>query len=233
MTATLPYPCLCLVTDRSVCPPEQLPARVAAAVAGGVDLVQLRDKELPGGALLALASRLRPVMPPHAHLLVNERADVALAANADGVQLGEAALPTESVRPIIGADALIGRSVHSVAAAVSAAASGADFLLVGTMFATSSHPGAEPAGPDLLRRIAAAGVPLPMIAIGGINAGNAPAVMDAGAHGVAVITSILASPDPAAAARRLKAAITARARPGPRRRAQPQAQAQAQEANAV
>ena len=230
MTATLPYPCLCLVTDRSVCPPEQLPARVAAAVAGGVDLVQLRDKELPGGALLALASRLRQVMPPHARLLVNERADVA-AANADGVQLGEAALPTEAVRPIIGADALIGRSVHSVAGAVSAAASGADFLLVGTMFATRSHPGAEPAGPDLLRRIAAAGVPLPMLAIGGINAGNAPAVMDAGAHGVAVITSILASPDPAAAARRLKAAITARARPGPRRRSQPQAQAQ--EANAV
>ena len=231
MTATLPYPCLCLVTDQSVCPPEQLPARVAAAVAGGVDLVQLRDKELPGGALLALASRLRPVMPPHARLLVNERADVALAANADGVQLGEAALPTESVRPIIGVDALIGRSVHSVAGAVSAAASGADFLLVGTMFATSSHPGAEPAGPDLLRRIAAAGVPLPMLAIGGVNAGNAPAVMDAGAHGVAVITGILASPDPAAAARRLKAAITAGARPGPRRRAQPQAQAQ--EANAV
>ena len=228
MTATLPYPCLCLVTDRSVCPPEQLPARVAAAVAGGVDLVQLRDKELPGGDLLALASHLRQVMPPHARLLVNERADVAAAANADGVQLGEAALPTESVRPIIGADALIGRSVHSVAAAVSAAASGADFLLVGTMFATRSHPGAEPAGPDLLRRIAA-GVPLPIIAIGGINAGNAPAVMDAGAHGVAVITGILASPDPATAARRLKAAITARARPGPRRRSQPQTQ----EANAV
>ena len=233
MTATLPYPCLCLVTDRSVCPPEQLPARVAAAVAGGVDMVQLRDKELPGGDLLALASHLRQVMPPHARLLVNERADVALAANADGVQLGEAALPTESVRPIIGPDALIGRSVHSVAGAVSAAASGADFLLVGTMFATRSHPGAEPAGPDLLRRIAAAGVPLPMIAIGGINAGNAPAVMEAGAHGVAVITSILASPDPTAAARRLKSAITARARPGPRRRAQPQAQAQTQEANAV
>ena len=229
MTATLPYPCLCLVTDRSVCPPEQLLARVAAAVAGGVDLVQLRDKELPGGALLALASRLRQVMPPHARLLVNERADVALAANADGVQLGEAALPTEAVRLIIGVDALIGRSVHSVAGAVSAASSGADFLLVGTMFATRSHPGVEPAGPDLLRRIAAAGVPLPIIAIGGINAGNAPAVMDAGAHGVAVITSILASPDPAAAARRLKAAITARARPGPRRRSQPQPQ----EANAV
>ena len=145
------------------------------------------------------------------------------------MQLGEAALPTESVRPIIGADALIGRSVHSVAGAVSAAASGADFLLVGTMFTTRSHPGAEPAGPDLLRRIAAAGVPLPMIAIGGINAGNAPAVMDAGAHGVAVITSILASPDPAAAARRIKAAITAGARPHPRRRSQPQPQ----EANAV
>ena len=90
MPATLPYPCLCLVTDRAVCPSDELPQRVAAAVAGGVDLVQLRDKEAPGSILLEQAVGLtRRLSQGNSLLLVNERADVALAAGADGVQLGE------------------------------------------------------------------------------------------------------------------------------------------------
>lgn len=205
MPPALPYPCLCLVTDSAVCPPDALTARVAAAVAGGVDLVQFRDKEQPGGPMLAQVARLRSVTRGRALLLVNERADVALAAGADGVQLGEAAMATALVRPIVGAAALIGRSVHSAAAA--AAAAGADFLLVGTMFATRSHPGAEPAGPGLLERIAAAGVSRPLLGIGGVTPDNAGQLMAAGAYGAAVITNILASDDPEAAARRLKSAM--------------------------
>ena len=203
----LPYPGLCLVTDRRVCPPDELPGRVAAAVAGGVDVVQLRDKEMPGAALLELAERLRKVIAGRALLLVNERADVALAARADGVQLGEAALPTAAVRAIMGDASIIGRSVHSAPGACAAAESGADFLLVGTMFATNSHPGEEPSGPELLSRIAAAGITLQMLGIGGVTEDNAGQVIAAGAHGVAVITSILAHDDPRAAAQRLKNAM--------------------------
>lgn len=211
----LPYPCLCLVTAPGICPPDELPARVAAAVAGGVDLVQLRDKDAPAGALYDQAVALRRViqdcpqgpMRRRARLLINDRADVARAAGAAGVQLGETAMPTLPVRALLGADALLGRSVHSVPAAACAAASGADFLLVGTMFPTGSHPGAAPAGPGLLRRIAAAGVSLPRLGIGGVSADNVGLLLAAGAGGCAVITAILAQPDPETAARRLKSAM--------------------------
>ena len=202
---SLPYPSLCLVTDQRVCPANELPGRVQAAVEGGVDIVQLRDKELPGGALLELATSLRAVVAGRALLLINERADVAVASGADGVQLGEAAMDAGIVRRIVGDHAIIGRSVHSVEGAASVA--GADFLLVGTMFATRSHPGEEPSGPDLLGRIRSAGVSVPMLGIGGINPDNAGLVMAAGAHGVAVITNVLGSDDPKLAAERLKSAM--------------------------
>ncbi len=207
MAPALPNPALCLVTDRRVCPPDELPDRVAAAVSGGVDIVQLRDKDEPGSTLLGLAQALRRVTRPPAILLVNERADVALAAGADGVQLGETAMPTEAVRPILPEGCIIGRSVHSVDGALQAQASGADFLLVGTMFATQSHPGEEPSGPGLLERIRAAGVCAPLLAIGGITADNVAQVMRAGANGAAVITAILASADPAHEASRIKSAM--------------------------
>ncbi len=207
MGTALPNPALCLVTDRRVCPPDELPDRITAAIAGGVDIVQLRDKEEPGGALLELAVALREITCGSAILLVNERADVAAASAADGVQLGEAAMPTAAVRPILPDGAIIGRSVHSVDGATEAQASGADFLLVGTMFATRSHTGEEPSGPGLLERIRAAGVGAPLLAIGGITAENVPQVMHAGADGAAVITAVLASADPEREASRIKSAM--------------------------
>ena len=205
MGADLPHPALCLVTDRRVCPPDELPGRVSAAIAGGVDVVQLRDKEEPGGALLELATALREVTCGSAILLVNERADVAAACGADGVQLGEAAMPTGAVRAILREESIIGRSVHSVEGA--SLALDADFLLVGTMFATRSHPGEEPSGPGLLERIRAAGVRTPLLAIGGITADNVAQVMRAGADGAAVITAVLASSDPEREASRIKSAM--------------------------
>ena len=205
MGADLPHPALCLVTDRRVCPPDELPGRVSAAIAGGVDVVQLRDKEEPGGALLELATALREVTCGSAILLVNERADVAAACGADGVQLGEAAMPTGAVRAILSEESIIGRSVHSVEGA--SLALDADFLLVGTMFATRSHPGEEPSGPGLLERIRAAGVRTPLLAIGGITADNVAQVMRAGADGAAVITAVLASSDPEREASRIKSAM--------------------------
>ena len=181
--------------------------RVSAAVSGGVDVVQLRDKELPGAALLELAKELKYAIRGRALLLVNERVDVAVAAQADGVQLGELGLPTDVSRRMLGDAPLIGRSVHSVKGAVDAAQSGVDFLLVGTMFATRSHPGEEPTGPGLLNRIKDAGNTKPMLGIGGITEGNVGQVMSAGAQGIAVITAVLADPNPGAAAERLKSAM--------------------------
>ena len=208
MPPALPRPCLCLVTDRAAIPEGTLPRRVAQAVAGGVDLVQLRAKDLPGGELLSLARQLLEAIDGRAALLVNERVDVAAAVGAAGVQLGEEALPPDAARALLPAGAWIGRSVHSVDGAVAAARQGADFLLVGTMFATPSHPGGAAAGPELLGRIAAV-CPLPLIGIGGITAGNLGAVIDAGASGVAVIRSILAADDPEAAARWVKRELRA------------------------
>ena len=205
MTFTLPKPCLCLVTDRSATSGD-LVERVALAVQGGVDLVQLREKDLSGGQLLRLAESLLKAIGGSASLIVNERADVAVAAGAQGVQLGEDGLPVSAARMTVGSGALVGRSVHSVQAATQAEAEGADFLVVGTMFASRSHPGEAPAGPGLMRQISEK-CRLPLIGIGGITPENAPEVIEAGASGVAVISNILAAPDPKAAAEKLKEAI--------------------------
>jgi thiamine-phosphate pyrophosphorylase len=194
-----------LVTDRTATSGD-LVERVAAAVTGGVDLVQLREKDLPKEELLDLAGSLLEAIDGRAKLIVNERADVALAAGAQGVQLGEDGPPVSEARKILGRDALIGRSVHSVESAAQAEADGADFLVVGTMFASRSHPGEAPAGTGLMRQISD-GSRLPLIGIGGITPENAPEVIGAGASGVAVITNILAARDPKAAAAKLKEAI--------------------------
>ena len=208
LPTTLPWPCLCLVTDRRLVGLETLVSQVAQAVAGGVNLVQLREKDLSGRALLKLASELRAAIGHSALLLINERVDVAAAARADGVQLGEDALPAKAAREILGPEALIGRSVHSEQGAQLAEAEGADFLLVGAMYATSSHPGHEPAGPELIKRIAAS-CSIPLMGIGGINEANLGPILEAGAQGVAVISSILAAPDPEQAARSLSQAMGA------------------------
>ncbi len=168
--------------------------------------MQLRAKELPGGQLLSLASELKAAIGGRAALIVNERVDVAVAAATDGVQLGEEALPVAEARKLLPCGSLIGRSVHSVDGAIRAAAGGADVLVVGTMFSTGSHPGVAPAGPSLMQETALR-CSIPLIGIGGINSSNLAEVVQAGASGVAVIRSILAAPDPQAAAEELKTAL--------------------------
>jgi thiamine-phosphate pyrophosphorylase len=212
LAIALPDPCLCLVTDRHVGDESTLVDRVAQAVTGGVDLVQLREKDLHGAQLLELAQRLRQAIGERALLLINERVDVAAALPAHGAQLGEDAVPVPSARRILGPDKVIGRSVHSVEGAERAVQDGADFLVVGTMFASRSHPGEKPAGPRLMERIAGR-CSLPAIGIGGITAENCQQVIEAGGMGVAVITGILAAQHPEQAAHRLKEAMaTARER---------------------
>ena len=203
----LPEPCLALVTDRHLClPGHTLAVAASAACDGGLDMVQVREKDLPGGALLTLAQELREATRGRALLTINERADVALACEADGVQLGEEALPVEEARRLLGEDALIGRSVHSVAGAVEAEAAGADFLLVGPIFATPSHPESLGAGTALLEQVRRA-VAVPFLAIGGVDASNIEEVARAGASGAAVVRAVLTAPDPAQAVAELRAAF--------------------------
>ena len=211
MPSGLELPCLYLVADTSVVRPDELAPRVSAAVAGGVGLVQLRAKELPGGRMLSLAEELKRAADGQAVLLVNERVDIAIAAAADGVQLGEEALPVAAARKLLPGGALIGRSVHSADGAADASDAGADFLVVGTMFATGSHPGAVPAGPRLMSEVSRflnlSKGNVPLFGIGGITADNLAEVVAAGASGVAVIRSILSAPNPQAAAAELKLAL--------------------------
>ena len=208
MAISLPQPLLCLVTDRTLGEEATMVDRIAAAVAGGVDMVQLREKDLPGGRLLELAREIVSSVENRPLLMVNDRADVALAAGAAGVQLGEEGLPVSTAREILGPHRLVGRSVHSVEGAVEAASQGADMLIVGTMFQTRSHPGAAAVGPVLLSQISQR-CNVPMIGIGGINTTNLGEVLSAGACGVAVISSILTATDPEEAARELKQAMLA------------------------
>lgn len=189
----LAQPSLCLITDPSL---PDLIARMLLALQAGVTMVQLRGHTLSASALYRLGCDLRALCDAHgAILIVNDRVDVALACAADGVQLGVRSLPIQSARQIIGPERIIGASVHSLTEAQQAHAEGADFLLVGTIFASQSHPGEVPAGLPLLRSIREALPTSTLLAIGGITSANAPSVQQAGADGVATISAILHSPD--------------------------------------
>lgn len=208
-------PCLALVTDRRLCQATSLEEAVAQAVEGGANLVQLREKDLPAANLLALAERLRAVTCGRALFLVNDRLDVALACAADGVHLPERDLPVAAARRLAGDRFVIGRSVHSVAEAVRAQEEGADYVQVGAVFASRSHPGQPPVGLDLLEAVAAK-VTIPVLAVGGITAANVGDVIRAGASGAAVISAILGASSPSEAARglvRVMAAVATKARP--------------------
>ena len=203
---SLPSPCLALVTDRSLVGAGALPEIIEQAVSNGVQMVQLREKDLPGGPLLELATAIRNRINGRALFLVNERADVALGSHADGVHLGESGLPIPKVREMMGDGLLIGRSVHSMEAAVQAQAQGADYLICGTIFETRSKPGKRPEGLPLLRAVTQA-VRVPVLGIGGVTRDNAGSVLEAGASGACVVSAILASGTPGDDARSLRAAL--------------------------
>ncbi len=202
-------PSLWLVTDRALCPLDRLPAVVEAVLSGGVDGVQLREKDVPSAELLAAARSLRSVTRGRAALYVNGHVDVALAAGADGIHLGEGVAPTaDEVRRRSGAGFGVGRAAHSPAAAIAAEREGVDVIVLGTIYPSRSHPEGVASGPALVRCVARQ-VRTPIVAIGGLTSANAATVVEAGAHGVAVISALLAAPDPEAAARSLRAAVDA------------------------
>lgn len=197
-------PRLHLITDRRLV--ASLPERAAAALAGlppRTVAVHLREKDLGGRELLALARRLRAACAAAGQLLfVNDRLDVALAAEADGVHLPSAGVPVADARRLLGPGRLLGVSCHSRPDVERAAAGGADYATFSPIFDTpSKRRYGAPLGVAALREAAAVG--LPLIALGGIDAGNAPEVRAAGAAGVAAIRAWLAADDPAAAVRAL------------------------------
>jgi thiamine-phosphate pyrophosphorylase len=193
-----------LVTDTDLCGERGVPDTVAAAVEGGVTAVQLRDKDAPARSLCELAiALLRVLEGTGVPLLVNDRVDVALAAGAQGVHVGQDDLHVHDARRLAGAGLMVGLSVSTaeeLTAANALPAGTVDYLGVGPVFSTPTKTDTTDALgldglADLCRRTR-----VPCVAIGGINAANASDVRGCGVDGVAVVSAICAAPDPAAAA---------------------------------
>ncbi|MGF2945523.1 thiamine phosphate synthase [Mycobacterium sp. Lab-001] len=190
-----------------------------AALAGGVDIVQLRDKGSAGeqrfgpleareelGALDILADAARR----HGALFaVNDRADIARAAGADVLHLGQGDLPLQTARDIVAPDTLIGLSTHTDSELEAAADGAADYFCVGPCWPTPTKPGRAAPGLELVGTAARLGTATPWFAIGGIDAQRLPDVLAAGARRIVVVRAITAAEDPRAAAQRLKSALTA------------------------
>ena len=180
---------------------------VRPALAGGVRVVQLRDKEAGDDEIVAAGRRLRSLCDDHeALLIVNDRADLALACRADGVHLGQDDEPLEAARATVGRGVILGLSTHTPEQVDAALESPADYLGVGPVYETATKPGVPPAGEGLVRH-AAARATKPFFAIGGIDAVNAARVAAAGATRIAVVRAIRDASDPEAAARALLEAL--------------------------
>jgi thiamine-phosphate pyrophosphorylase len=203
-------PTLYLVTDPHLGGGRALLEIVAAAVAGGVTLVQLRDKEAEGRALLEQARALKAVLDPAGvPLLINDRIDIALAAGAAGCHVGQTDLPAEEARALLGPDAILGTSLDAVEQARAVDPKHLDYVAYGPFATTATKADAgPPIGASGFAAVRAL-TPLPLVAIGGIGKENAGAAIVAGADGVAVVSAIMAAPDPEAASRRLRRAIEA------------------------
>lgn len=199
-----------LVTDERLSKGRATAEIVRAAIRGGVDAVQLRGKDLPIREQLAIGRALRTITREAGVLfIVNDRLDLALALDADGVHVGQDDLPADVVRRLVGPEWIVGVSAATLAEARAARDDGADYIGVGPIWGTATKLDAGVAvGPGLIATLKAA-VELPMVGIGGIGAGNAAQVIAAGGDGVAVVSAIMSVDDPEAAARDLKARIVA------------------------
>ncbi|MEW6355098.1 MAG: thiamine phosphate synthase [Planctomycetota bacterium] len=195
---------LTIITDRTLCA-RPLRRTVREAIAGGADVVQLREKDLSDRELLALARSLKEALSgTNAKLVINHAIDVAVAADADGVHLGWRSLGPEEARRALGPGKLIGVSVHSVEEMQNAEFGGADYVHYGPIFETPSKKGRlAPVGCEGLRELKQK-ASIPVIAVGGISEERAADVIAAGADGIAVISAVMASPNPQVAVKRLK-----------------------------
>jgi thiamine-phosphate pyrophosphorylase len=195
-----------LVTDRSLTRGRPLADVVGAAVQGGATCVQLREKTADTREFLAQAMLLKALLAPHGiPLVINDRIDVALACGAEGVHLGQGDMPVEDARRLLPPQVFIGWSVETMQDVARSALLPVDYLGVSPVFATPTKTDTKrPFGLDGLRRVREA-TALPLVAIGGIHAGNAADILRAGADGLAVVSAICGADDPRAATAELRA----------------------------
>jgi thiamine-phosphate pyrophosphorylase len=188
---------LYLITDRKQTRNSNLPEVIEAALTGGVKAVQLREKDLSGRSLFDTALGMRELTSRYgAKLIINDRVDIALAVDADGVHLGGESIPVRAARKVLGGQKLIGVSCHDRAGAMAAQDAGADFITFGPVYYTSSKARyGDPVGIAALRETAVI-LRIPVFALGGIKPGNVREVIAAGAHGIALISAIIAADDP-------------------------------------
>lgn len=184
---------LYLITDRHQTGGKPLIEAVEEALRGGLSAVQLREKDLGTRELLSLAYSMRTLtLKQDARLFINDRLDIAIAVDADGIHLGQKSIPPSAVRKL-SRKLIIGVSVHGIEEALRAERQGADFVTLGPVFSTTSKlKYGRPIGTETLREVSEA-VKIPVLAIGGITHENLPEAIDAGADGVAVISGILAA----------------------------------------
>lgn len=206
---TLPLD-LYVILDRTASRGRDLREILDEVIAGGGRLVQYREKEWPTRRCLPLLEELgRRAKSAGVRLVVNDRLDLALAVEADGLHLGQDDLPASVARRLLPAGMCLGVSTHSLAEARQAEADGADYVAVGSIFQTPTKPESRPVGLELLRAVRRE-IHVPLVAIGGITADNAPEAIRAGADGVAVISAVCGAPNPEEATRvlleRLRAA---------------------------
>jgi len=201
---------LYLITDRGLSLGRPLEMIIREAVAGGVTAVQLREKEASSREFIDLARRAREIVRPIGiPLIINDRADVALAVEADGLHIGQSDLPYADARRIVGPEAVIGLSADTAQQARVAEALDVDYVGVGPIFATRTKTDAGPPWScERLRRLRPDSRHV-LIAVGGINETNAAEVIRAGADGIAVVSALCSAPDVRAAARRLRDIIEA------------------------
>ncbi|MBN2093568.1 thiamine phosphate synthase [candidate division KSB1 bacterium] len=198
-----------VVTDEHISPGRTHIEITRAAIAGGADVIQLRDKTAASRKLFEDAMEIRHLTwKARVPFIVNDRLDIALACNADGLHVGQADLPASVARQLLGEDKILGVSAETLEEALQAEKDGANYLGVGPIFeARSTKPDAsQPIGLTLLTEIRRH-TSLPIIAIGGINAANAMETISAGANGIAVISAVVAASDIQSATRRLKALV--------------------------
>jgi len=199
-----------VITHRGAAGDRALPDVVRAAIRGGATVVQLREKRATTREMIELGRALLAVTrPAGVPLIVNDRLDVALAIDAEGVHVGVDDMPIALARRLLGPGRLLGYSPNTVETARRGEREGADYLGVGDVFGTPTKPDAGvPIGIEGLAAVAQA-VKIPVVAIGGITVENAAAAVRAGAAGVAVISAVIGAEDPEAAARRLREAVSA------------------------
>jgi len=195
---------LYLVTDRDLLGPKDLAATVEEAIRGGATLVQIREKNLSTLEFYQLALVIKDITQKHGiPFIVNDRVDIALAVNADGVHIGQEDMPLSVTRKLLGPSKMIGVSVATLEQALAAQHGGADYLGIGAVFPTMTKDDADSVSLEDLRQIKLE-IKLPVVAIGGINKNNIRNVMATGVDGAAVVSAIIACSDPYEAACNLR-----------------------------